>query len=79
MTRAAHCPVCAAPDLSGGRFTADTDEELFAMIADHTIKVHGGGPADAFSTAEDALPWVGAAYRRDAAARPHAYQPQEPG
>lgn len=65
----AHCPVCvpgAARDLFGS-FAADTDEDLFAQVADHVIKVHGGGPVDAFESAEDALPWVGARYRAEAA------------
>lgn len=62
--RRAHCPVCVGPSRElTGTFKAGSDEELFGMIADHVIKVHGGGPVDAFSTAEDALPSVGARYR----------------
>lgn len=72
MSRTARCPVCLVPPLVP--LTAETDEELFAMIASHTMQVHGGGPADAFSTAEDALPRVGAAYRRDAAEHPEKYR-----
>jgi hypothetical protein len=54
-------------------FQAETDEELFALIANHTIKMHNGGPVDAFNTAESVLPVVGLAYRRDAEEQPWLY------
>jgi hypothetical protein len=72
--RTARCPVCIVPATSGP-FRAETDEELFALIANHTIEVHNGGPVDAFDTAESVLPLVGRAYRKDAEARPWLYQP----
>ena len=71
--RTARCPICIVPSASGP-FRAETDEELFALIANHTIEVHNGGPVDAFNTAERVLPFVGIAYRKDALARPWLYQ-----
>src|ERR1700733_1753752 len=62
--RTARCPVCVMPSLLP--FQAETDEELFALIANHTVQVHNGGSVDAFNTAESVLPLVGRAYRRDA-------------
>lgn len=71
--RTARCPVCLVP--SAVPFQAETGEELFALIANHTMQVHNGGPVDAFNTAESVLPLVGIAYRKDAEARPWLYQP----
>jgi hypothetical protein len=73
VRRTARCPVCLAPS-SLGTFHAESDEELFALIANHTIKVHNGGPVDAFNTAESVLPHVGLTYRKDAEDRPWLYQ-----
>lgn len=74
--RTARCPICIVPGVPGvlGTFQAETDEELFAQVATHTIKVHNGGPADAFNTAESVLPHVGCAYRKDAEERPWLYR-----
>jgi len=72
--RTVTCPICRGFTWDGV-FTAETDEELFAMVANHTMSHHNGGPVDAFCTAESVLPVVGAAYRKDAAERPWLYQP----
>lgn len=67
--RTARCPVCLAPSEACGIFHAGTDEELFAMVADHIMQVHNGGSADAFKVAEWVLPQVGAAYRKGTEAK----------
>lgn len=72
-TRTARCPVCIVP-AAARPFRAETDEELFALIANHTINAHNGGSVDAFNTAESVLPHVGRAYRKDAEERPWLYQ-----
>lgn len=37
--RTVRCPVCALPDMFG-TFTAETDADLFAMIANHVMASH---------------------------------------
>jgi hypothetical protein len=61
--RTARCPVCVLPDMFG-TFTAETDADLFAMIASHVMSNHNGGGTDAFCTAERVLPHIGDAYRK---------------
>lgn len=72
--RTTRCPVCLVPSPVDGIFCAETDKELFALVANHTIKVHNGGPVDAFETAEIVLPHVGRAYRKDAKERPWQFR-----
>lgn len=63
----ARCPVCL-PGLPGplaGDFEAPDDRALFGKIADHLVKIHGAGPAEAFEAAGDALPHVWAEYQRE--------------
>jgi hypothetical protein len=70
MTRHAHCPICVILT----KFEADSDRELFAQVANHTVNIHGGDPVDAFNTALVAVPGTGAWYVRDARLHPENYQ-----
>jgi hypothetical protein len=72
--RTVRCPACL-PGLPFDVFRAETDEELFALVAGHVMRMHNGGGVDAFCAAESVLPHVGLAYRKDAEERPWLYRP----
>jgi hypothetical protein len=70
------CPICVVPGPGPlfGEFTAMSDEQLFAMIANHVMGSHNGGGADAFDTAERVLPRIGQRWRERVAADPDSYR-----
>lgn len=61
----AKCPICILPGPLWGVFEADTDDELFAKIAEHTISMHNGGSGDAYWAASVALSLTAARYQRE--------------
>jgi hypothetical protein len=58
-------PICLCPEQTPwGIFEAETEDELFAMIANHTISMHHGGPINAYWAASVAMPMTAARYQQ---------------